>query len=624
MTIFEKNGVLKRCLHGLGIMMFVFWWSAAGQASETAAFPPRILYVNNLLGNDQWDGLAMEPGGDGKRGPLGSIRQAFLLAQTSDRIEVANTGKPYFGNNSLTRVGGTVERPLVINGNGALISGLGHVPGEKWKRVEEGIFAAFFVPHSNQIRQRSDVKSWIVDHPQIWWLDGKPGVNCKSAEELRSKEQGFYWNKERKEVWVRLSAGKTPGQVKIEMPVGEIAIAVNTDFVTVRNFRSMFSLDDGFDSHRGKNIVFQNCVATDECDQGFSCHGWSNVLYEDCLAERCAGSGSCDVHQCHVTYRRCVFVNNTFEAGVYVHDDTTHGYEDCLIAGNRPFEQVWARGRGKMNFFNSVLVGGKGSDQGIMLMQNGSVYFEQCTLADAPFICQLDNVQHGLLGMRNCILTRFSKMFFAAPESARQRLLLENNVYFDGPGVQFGGKMYGGSEWREYQTATGLDKESAWVDPQLKGRLQVELPKDSPLFQAGKRFGRPACVGAVLPASVWELYEKTRGEYATPEGIKRRDLSVADAAATAKLPPPSQPAAAAVAPAKTPSIPGSINGWPAAVRKVEYPSPADQSRQPALFYQPAKDQSAPLLVALHTWSSNYLQPEPFYAVWCIAKGWNFT
>jgi len=62
-------------------------------------------------------------------------------------------------------------------------------------------------------------------------------------------------------------------------------------------------------------------------------------------------------------------------------------------------------------------------------------------------------------------------------------------------------------------------------------------------------------------------------------------------------------------------------GWPDGVQKVLYRSDADNTDQPALWYTPATAEAVPLLVCLHTWSSDYLTAEPFYADWCIDKGW---
>ena len=66
-------------------------------------------------------------------------------------------------------------------------------------------------------------------------------------------------------------------------------------------------------------------------------------------------------------------------------------------------------------------------------------------------------------------------------------------------------------------------------------------------------------------------------------------------------------------------------GWPKDIREIKYPSKADNTRQPALFYAPAvRGEPRPLLVGLHSWSSDYKQTMSVpYAKWCIEKKWNF-
>lgn len=69
-----------------------------------------------------------------------------------------------------------------------------------------------------------------------------------------------------------------------------------------------------------------------------------------------------------------------------------------------------------------------------------------------------------------------------------------------------------------------------------------------------------------------------------------------------------------------------IKGYPEGVAEITYLSAADQTKQPALFEAPAdKAKPVPLLVALHTWSSDYKQAggEAVYARWCQDMGWAF-
>ncbi len=64
--------------------------------------------------------------------------------------------------------------------------------------------------------------------------------------------------------------------------------------------------------------------------------------------------------------------------------------------------------------------------------------------------------------------------------------------------------------------------------------------------------------------------------------------------------------------------------WPEPVKEIQYLSKADNSYQPAMFYQPDYDSPRPLLVCLHTWSGDYTQDSQVpQARWCIEKGWIF-
>ena len=56
-----------------------------------------------------------------------------------------------------------------------------------------------------------------------------------------------------------------------------------------------------------------------------------------------------------------------------------------------------------------------------------------------------------------------------------------------------------------------------------------------------------------------------------------------------------------------------------------YPSAADNTRQPMMFYKPQNEEPRPLLVGLHSWSNDYTQSDSvIYSEWCIANDWIFV
>jgi len=71
-----------------------------------------------------------------------------------------------------------------------------------------------------------------------------------------------------------------------------------------------------------------------------------------------------------------------------------------------------------------------------------------------------------------------------------------------------------------------------------------------------------------------------------------------------------------------PFMQAQSSSWPTVIEEMVYTSSLDQSAQPALIYK-ARTKNRPLLVALHTWSSDYLQKDgAAYAKWCIENDWN--
>lgn len=94
----------------------------------------RTIFVNNLAGDDQYDGTAGQRE-SGSVGPLRTLHRAVRVATFGDTIVLANTGEPYY--EGLTLVGakhsGNATVPFRIVGNGATLSGLQPVPKECWR-----------------------------------------------------------------------------------------------------------------------------------------------------------------------------------------------------------------------------------------------------------------------------------------------------------------------------------------------------------------------------------------------------------------------------------------------------------------------------------------------------------
>ena len=109
---------------------------AAAAALSAAPASAVTIYVNNLIGDDTFNGRAAVLV-DEASGPVRSINRALRLAEAGDAIEVANTGAAYLEvlqmNGARNSAVGTV--PFVINGNGAIVDGSLPIPAFTWEHV---------------------------------------------------------------------------------------------------------------------------------------------------------------------------------------------------------------------------------------------------------------------------------------------------------------------------------------------------------------------------------------------------------------------------------------------------------------------------------------------------------
>lgn len=106
-----------------------------------AALPAaaRDVFVNNRAGDDHFNGR-FAAGQGNLSGPVQSLAKALRLADTGDRIIIANTGEPYRESVSLSgpRHSGFNFKPLVIDGNGATLDG--SAPAVGWQPVQGDLF----------------------------------------------------------------------------------------------------------------------------------------------------------------------------------------------------------------------------------------------------------------------------------------------------------------------------------------------------------------------------------------------------------------------------------------------------------------------------------------------------
>lgn len=265
-------------------------------------------YVDNRVGDDSHDGGAPET-------PVATIARVVALSATSDTIVLRNTGIVYREAMVLGRRGGTPEKPFVVEGGGAVLSGLRIIGPDEWKKVGDDVY---FFP----VKNRPYGNSYLAN-------DGERLPAAKAVDALGSEE--FFWDGEAG-VYFRCGEGKTPADYALGATLlGSGFATAGGSYVTCRNLVCEHFANDGFNMHGDcRGICLENVVARYNGDDGISIHEVGGLVVRGAHVHH-NRFGLQDVNASRSLYNGVVIEHNSVGASFC---GGFHSLVDCLIRGN--------------------------------------------------------------------------------------------------------------------------------------------------------------------------------------------------------------------------------------------------------------------------------------------------
>lgn len=247
------------------ILILTIWLSFAtfGRA--------RDLHVNNVDGNDRYDGRAPVVQGQ-SMGPLRTIARALRIAQKGDRVIIANTGQPYRESITLQsgRHSGMRAARFELIGNGALLDGSHDIPAHAWTYYSGNVF---------QYRP-------LKMHFQVLYRDGKPAERMQVTEAAQIDDlKPLQWCLFEGRIYFCTEPGRLPQTYNLThtaLPVGITLYEVR--HVTIRDLVVQGFQLDGVNAHDGvtdTTLVSLTCRGNGR--SGISVGGASRVQIKACL-----------------------------------------------------------------------------------------------------------------------------------------------------------------------------------------------------------------------------------------------------------------------------------------------------------------------------------------------------
>ena len=241
-------------------------------ASTASSARAVVLYVDNLSGNDRYNGRSETLTGN-RVGPVRTIRRALSLARLSDRIVLAANDEPY--RESITFAGidnsGLVGYPFVLEGNGAILEGAEPVPNHAWQG--ESIATFRFRPTG-------------LGYQQLF-NDGRPLTRRRALNESSAlpELEPLEWSMRRQHIYLRVEKDKIPRDYNLTLAKRRTGVTlVHVRHVIIRNLTVQGFQVDGLNFHTAdRDCTLFNVVARGNGRSGISVGPASRLAVNECV-----------------------------------------------------------------------------------------------------------------------------------------------------------------------------------------------------------------------------------------------------------------------------------------------------------------------------------------------------
>lgn len=226
-------------------------------------------YVDSRIGDDLYDGSSPQQVDD-RSGPVRTIGRALEKVQPRDIVHVANHGVPYV--ESLAIIGPRFSN-LILEGNGAIVSGAKVVPFDAWQQMGNGVWR--FTPRRKAFYQLVHQDRALPEFP------------CpRDARQLPVIPAG-HWCGWHGSVYYRVLSGPQGPNVQTVLPLAfaaeEVGITLlDAEDVVIRNLELRHFRLDGVNAHdRCKNVVLEHVRLIENGRAGLAVGGSSLVGIKD-------------------------------------------------------------------------------------------------------------------------------------------------------------------------------------------------------------------------------------------------------------------------------------------------------------------------------------------------------
>ncbi len=431
-------------------------------------------YVDNRHGNDDSDGKTADTA-------LATIARAVALSGTSDTIVLASTGVAYREPILLARRGGTPHKPFVIEGNGAVLSGLQPLDPDQWQKTGDDLY--FYALEQ-------------TPYGMPYLASGGKKLDKGRAADTLAPEQ-FFWDPEAG-IHFKTAPGKTPASYDLGATlIGSGFATTSSSYIVCRNLVCEYFANDGFNMHGDcRGIYLENVVARRNGDDGISIHESGGLVVRNAHVHHNT-YGLQDVNAARSVYNGVLAEHNrvgaSFHGGFYsLVDCRLRNNETCQIelAAAVPKHLVGSEHNPICQttlFVGNTVVSGTDGQDGLRIGQGARAVVEHSVFQGMK--TGITTAEESLCHLTTSVVVDCACAL--ATQSAQG--FRDYNVYHPAQ-IKWLGVDYGPDQWEAFRQQAAHDEHSSSGLVYIEADGTVGVPEGSSAESIGRRTGPTAPV----------------------------------------------------------------------------------------------------------------------------------
>lgn len=268
-------------------------------------------------------------------GAYRSIQSAINAAQPGDVIRLEPKATPYTETVVFRNKSGTVENPIILDGQGATLNGSEMLKAQEWEKTEAGAYRSTTFWENSKLGSSALGRYYFIMNGSANRMGRSAKGNSgryKAVADLKPGE----WTYEAKEkaFYIVPPTGQSIEEVSAPKRANGVAISGDCENLVIRNLTATHVWNDGFNIHgRTRNVRFENIRAIECGDDGISAHGDCHIVVDGFISQR-NSTGMCHINQSQSDNRNLILEDN-LGYSIYLLNDSKHTIKDAVILSTR-------------------------------------------------------------------------------------------------------------------------------------------------------------------------------------------------------------------------------------------------------------------------------------------------